>query len=53
MTGKQAGKPLSSKTIETMKPTDKNKADTGENRGLRVACGATGIKTFSTAILAQ
>ncbi len=46
MTGKQAGKPLSSKAIETMKPTDKNKADTGENRGLRVACGATGIKTF-------
>lgn len=46
MTGKQAGKPLSLKAIETMKPTDKNKADTGENRGLRVACGSTGIKTF-------
>lgn len=29
-----------------MKPTDKNKADTGENRGLRVTCGASGIKTF-------
>lgn len=46
MTGKQAGKFLSSKAIETMKPTDKSKADTGENLGLRVACGATGIKTF-------
>lgn len=43
---KPAGKPLSSKAIEMMKPTDKNKADTGENRGLRVTCGASGIKTF-------
>ncbi|EHD22826.1 MULTISPECIES: tyrosine-type recombinase/integrase [Brenneria] len=46
MTGKQAGKPLSSKAIEMMKPADKDKADIGENRGLRVSCGATGIKTF-------
>lgn len=46
MTDKPAGKPLSSKAIEMMKPTDKNKADTGENRGLRVSCGASGIKTF-------
>lgn len=46
MTDKSAGKPLSSKAIEMMKPTDKNKADTGENRGLRVTCGASGIKTF-------
>ncbi|RRO11090.1 tyrosine-type recombinase/integrase [Pectobacterium aquaticum] len=46
MTDKPAGKPLSSKAIEMMKPTDKNKADTGENRGLRVTCGASGIKTF-------
>lgn len=37
---------MSSKAIEMMKPTDKNKADTGENRGLRVTCGASGIKTF-------
>ncbi|WON78861.1 tyrosine-type recombinase/integrase [Serratia sp. UGAL515B_01] len=29
-----------------MKPGDKDKADTGENRGLRLTCGATGIKTF-------
>lgn len=46
MTDKPSGKPLSSKAIEMMKPTDKNKADTGENRGLRVTCGASGIKTF-------
>lgn len=46
MTDKPAGKPLSSKAIEMMKPGDKNKSDTGENRGLRVACGASGIKTF-------
>ncbi len=46
MMDKPAGKPLSSKAIEMMKPTDKNKADTGENRGLRVTCGASGIKTF-------
>ncbi|CNH19255.1 integrase [Yersinia aldovae] len=29
-----------------MKPGDKDKADTGENRGLRLTCGATGVKTF-------
>ncbi|MDA5479691.1 tyrosine-type recombinase/integrase [Yersinia intermedia] len=46
MMDKPAGKPLSSKAIEMMKPTDKNKADTGENRGLRVTCGTSGIKTF-------
>lgn len=39
-------KPLSTKAIEAMKPGDKDKADTGENRGLRFTCGATGIKTF-------
>ncbi|WP_281269805.1 tyrosine-type recombinase/integrase [Edaphovirga cremea] len=39
-------KPLSTKAIEAMKPGDKDKADTGENRGLRLTCGATGIKTF-------
>lgn len=30
-----------------MKSGDKIKADTGENIGLRVKCGATGVKTFS------
>ncbi|HXK56713.1 MAG TPA: tyrosine-type recombinase/integrase [Gammaproteobacteria bacterium] len=39
-------KPLSSRTVETMKPGDKIKSDTGENIGLRVKCGATGLKTF-------
>lgn len=29
-----------------MKPKSKNRSDTGENTGLRVFCGATGIKTF-------
>jgi len=29
-----------------MKPGDKIKSDTGENIGLRVKCGATGLKTF-------
>lgn len=42
----QNTKPLSSRTVETMKPGDKIKADTGENTGLRVKCGATGVKTF-------
>lgn len=46
MAGKQAGKPLSSRSIETMKPGDSDKADTGENRGLRVSCGKTGTKSF-------
>lgn len=39
-------KPLSSRTVEVMKPGDKIKADKGENAGLRVKCGATGVKTF-------
>lgn len=39
-------KPLSTKAIEAMKPGDKDKADTGDNRGLRITCGVTGIKTF-------
>lgn len=46
MTEKQANKPLSTKAIEAMKPGDKDKADTGENRALRLTCGATGVKTF-------
>ncbi|ALX97329.1 integrase [Serratia fonticola] len=29
-----------------MKPGCSDKADTSENRGLRITCGATGIKTF-------
>ncbi|MFQ5434680.1 MAG: tyrosine-type recombinase/integrase [Anaerolineae bacterium] len=46
MTTVQITKPLSSRTVEVMKPGDKIKADTGENIGLRVKCGATGVKTF-------
>lgn len=46
MAGKQEGRPLSSKAVEMMKPGDKDKADVGENRGLRVSCGATGVKSF-------
>lgn len=38
--------PLSHRAIETMKPKDKDKSDTGENRGLRVTCGASGKKSF-------
>lgn len=46
MAGKQEVKPLSFKAIEMMKPGDKDKADVGENRGLRISCGATGVKSF-------
>ncbi|ECC4148253.1 tyrosine-type recombinase/integrase [Salmonella enterica] len=46
MKDKLPAKPLSTKAIEAMKPHDKDKADIGENAGLRVTCGATGVKTF-------
>ncbi|EPR1453169.1 tyrosine-type recombinase/integrase [Citrobacter koseri] len=46
MAGKQERKSLSFKAVEMMKPGDKDKADIGENRGLRVSCGATGVKSF-------
>jgi hypothetical protein len=46
MTTAQSTKPLSFRTVETVKPGDKIKADTGENIGLRVKCGVTGLKTF-------
>ncbi|WP_244153128.1 Arm DNA-binding domain-containing protein [Rodentibacter genomosp. 1] len=39
-------KPLTTKTIEAMKPKDPDKADIGEYSGLRVTCGKTGLKTF-------
>ena len=42
----QSTKPLTARTVEVMKPGDKDKSDTGENMGLRVTCGATGVKTF-------
>ncbi len=43
---KTAPKPLSAKAIEKLKPGAPIKADIGENAGLRVKCGSTGIKTF-------
>lgn len=43
---KQAGKPLSARAIESMRPGDADKSDTGENIGLRVSCGSTGVRTF-------
>ena len=39
-------KPLSAKAIEALKPGAPIRADIGENAGLRVKCGATGLKTF-------
>lgn len=46
MTGKPAGMLLSSRALETMKSDGSDKADVGENRGLRVSCGKTGVKSF-------
>ena len=46
MTEPQNTKPLTFKTVENMKAKDKDKADTAENRGLRVSCGKTGGKIF-------
>lgn len=43
---KHGNKPLSARAIETMRPGDKVKVDTGENAGLRVTCGASGGKSF-------
>lgn len=43
---RQSTKHLSSKTVESMRPRDRDLADTGENRGLRVTCGSGGTKTF-------
>ncbi len=43
---KMARKPLSTLTINAMKPKCKDLSDTGENSGLRISCGATGNKAF-------
>lgn len=43
---KTANKPLSAKAVEALKPGSPIRADVGENTGLRVKCGATGLKTF-------
>ena len=39
-------KPLSAKAVEALKPGVKVITDCGENTGLRVKCGVTGVKTF-------
>ena len=39
-------KPLSAKAVEALKPTSPIISDSGENTGLRVKCGVTGVKTF-------
>jgi integrase len=44
---KTPSKPLSAKAIEAMKPGSPIRPDIGENEGLRVKCGTTGLKTFS------
>ncbi len=43
---KNPSKPLSAKAVEALKPTSSIIADCGENTGLRVRCGRTGVKTF-------
>jgi hypothetical protein len=43
---KQSSKPLSSAQLNAMRPGDKDVADSGENRGLRVSCGNAGTKSF-------
>lgn len=43
---KTANKPLSAKAVDALKPGDPIRADVGENAGLRVKCGASGLKTF-------
>ena len=42
----QQNKALNSAVINSMKPSDKDISDTGENRGLRVSCGKAGTKSF-------
>ena len=42
----KSNKPLSNRAIETLTFKKRLLSDTGENRGLRVACGKTGRKSF-------
>lgn len=46
MAAAQSNKPLTAKTVESMKPGSPDRADVGEYRGLRVSCGKRGVKTF-------
>jgi len=43
---KRNTKPLSARAVETMRPGDADKTDVGENTGLRVTCGSTGVRAF-------
>jgi len=43
---KRNTKPLSARSIDAMRPSDPDKGDAGEYVGLRVSCGASGVKTF-------
>ncbi|WP_323815687.1 tyrosine-type recombinase/integrase [Cellvibrio sp. NN19] len=42
----ESKKALSSASLASMRPGDSDLADVGENRGLRVACGNAGTKSF-------
>jgi integrase len=42
----QQNKALNSAVINSMKPSDKDISDIGENRGLRVSCAKAGTKSF-------
>lgn len=46
MKAEKISKPLTTRTIEALKPGAADLADVGEYRGLRVTCGRTGLKTF-------
>ena len=39
-------KPLNSAAMNSLKPSDKDLSDVGENRGLRVSCSNAGTKSF-------
>lgn len=41
---KQTDKPLLARAVKTMKPGDRDKIVIGENSGLQVTCGSTGVK---------
>ncbi len=43
---KNPPEPLSVKAVEALKPRSSTIADSGENKGIRVICGRTGVKTF-------
>lgn len=46
MKAPQGSRPLTSKTVEAMRPGSPDRSDIGEYRGLIVRCGKGGTKTF-------